>query len=230
MLFELEQFIRAAMVANMKPGFFCALAVSLLNLPVTAAVTLSQIENFSGSHGWTSGLSNPNPPVMDANGGPMGEGDAALRVTSNGGTNAGGRLIAFNVSHWTGDFLTAGVVSISADLRNLGSNPLSMRLAFNGPGGWWVTAPAQLMPFSGWSSRVFDIRPGSLLVAEGDDAAATLAAVTEMRILHSSAVTFRGAAVSGSFLVDNLRAIPEPAGGMMSGLAGLLLLRRSRKF
>ena len=58
--------------------------------------------------------------------------------------------------------------------------------------------------------------------------AATLAAVSELRILHSAAVDFRGAKVASSFMVDNVRAIPEPSAVLLIGLTGVLLLFRKR--
>ena len=193
-----------------------------------AAVTLNQLETFDGVHGWTSGAANPIPPAILLDSGPLGAGDNSLIIKANGGTGAGGRLFAFNQSVWTGDYLAQGIVSIAADLRNQGSTGLSIRLAFNGPGGWFVTAVAPIAQFSGWSATVFDIRPASLTSAGGTDASDTMAGVSEMRILHSSLVDFKGAIVSSSFLVDNLHAVPEPASIALASLAGIFLLIRKR--
>src|SRR5690606_1652085 len=145
---------------------------------------------------WTSGAPNPNPPVVVDDAGPLGAGDSALRITGNGG-GPGGRLVALESTLWTGDYVAAGVSGISIDLRNAGSNGLSVRLAFNGPGGWFVTPAAPLPDFGGWTARQFETTPGSLVSAGGDDVAATLGGVTEMRLLHSPAPDFRGPSVSG---------------------------------
>ena len=198
------------MVGKVNAIFPCLLAVTCLNPTLQAAITLNQLENFSGIHEWSSGDPNPNPPVVVAGSGPLGTGDSSLRVTSNGGNAAGGRLLVFNETLWTGDYTMAGVLSLTADLRNNGTTTLSMRLAFNGPGGWFVTTVAPVTAFSGWTSQVFDIRPAALVSAGGADPVATLAAVSELRILHSAAVDYRGAKLSSSFLVDNVQAIPEP--------------------
>ncbi len=206
----------------------CLLAVACLSLPLTAAVTLNQLETFSGNHDWSSGDPNPNPPVTVAGSGPLGTGDSSLRVTSNGGNAAGGRLIVFNETLWTGNYTTAGILSLTADLRNNATTTLSMRLAFNGPGGWFVTQVAPVTAFSGWTGQVFDVCPVALVSAGGGDAAATLAAVSELRILHSAAVDYRGAKVSSSFLVDNVRAIPEPSAAMVLCLASGLVFFRKR--
>ena len=190
-----------------------AVAMACFVCPAKAAVTLDQLETFSGVHGWISGAANPNPPVIDVNGGPFGIGDPALKVTSNGGSGAGGRLVVFNQSLWNGDYMAAGISTISVDLRNLGSNTLSFRVAFNGSGGWFVSELRQVSANSGWNLREFDVRPVALLNAGGSDADATMSGVTEMRILHSVAVDFRGAQVSGSFMMDNIRAVPRTVRG-----------------
>lgn len=193
-----------------------------------AAVTLNQIETFSGSHAWSSGNPNPNPPVIQTDSGPLGAGDNALRVTSNGGSGAGGKLLVFNESAWTGDYVGAGVVKLALDLRNGGTTTLQVRLAFNGPGGWFVTPSNPVLAFSGWNHLLFDIRPVSLVSAGGSNAANTMGGVTELRVLHASAVDFKGAAVSGSFLLDNVQAVPEPGSASWLALAGGLLARRRR--
>ncbi len=204
------------------------MAATCLSLPLKAAVTLYQIEDFSGIHAWTTGDPNPNPPVIQPDAGPLGSGDSALRVSSNGSSFAGGRLIVFNETLWTGEYTAAGILSLAADLRNLGNNTLSMRVAVNGPGGWFVTTVSPVTPFSGWTNQVFDLRPAALVSAGGGNAAATMAAVSELRILHSSVVDYRGAKVSSGFMVDNVRAIPEPSAAMVCGLAVFAVFFRKR--
>lgn len=203
------------------------LAVCLPSL-VDAAVTLGQIEDFSEIHGWSGALPNPNPPVTVPDSGPLGGGDSSLRVTSNGGSGPGGKLVVFNTTQWTGNYTAAGITGIAADLRNIGTNTLSFRLALNGPGGWFVTQAAPLAAFTGWVHQEFAIAPVSLLSAGGDDAAATLTAVSELRILHSSAVDFRGAQVTGSFMVDRIQAIPEPSVWIITAMAGIGTFFRKR--
>ncbi len=226
--FSLEQIIRAAIVRIVRAILPCAVAAACLTLSVSAAVTLDQIEDFSGVHAWTSGVPNLNPPVIVADSGPLGAGDHSLRVTSNGGSGAGGRLIVFNETLWTGDYTAAGILSLAADLRNMGTNTLSMRVAVNGPGGWFVTTASPVTAFSGWTHQVFDLRFAALVSAGGSDASATMAAVSELRILHSTVVDFRGAKVSSGFMVDNVRAIPEPSVLMICGLAGIAVVFRKR--
>lgn len=210
------KFLRRAAV------LFCLIAAA------DAAVVLNQIEIFSAQNGWDSGDPNPNPPSLAANAGRLGSGDNALRVTSNGGTGPGSRLIVFNTTAWTGDYLAAGILALAADLRNSGSTSLSMRVAFDGPGGKFVSTPTVITAFSGWVHAVFDIKPASLVSVGGSNAAATLAGVTELRILHSSAVSYTGAQISSGFLVDNIQAVPEPAVAALFCLAGAMFLFRKR--
>ena len=202
-----------------------------LAMAAHGAVTVNQLEPFNSLGGWTSGNPNPNPPSILADSGPLGPGDSALMVTSNGGSGAGGKLLSFNKTDWAGDFTGNGIISVSADLRNQGSTALSIRLAFNGPGGWFVTQAAAAPAFVGWVPRSFDIRTASLLPTDAGstDAAATMASVSEMRILHSSTPDHKGAQTSGSFLVDNIRAVPEPGLFAISLLSGVILVARRHR-
>jgi hypothetical protein len=204
------------------------LTTAFLVLPLRAAVMLGLFETFSGTHDWTGGDPNPNPPVTVPDSGPLGGGDSSLRVTSNGGSGPGGKLVVFNNSLWTGNYNAAGITGIAADLRNTGANTLSFRLAFNGPGGWFVTPATHVAPFTGWVRREFEIRPPSLVGVGGSDAAATLAAVRELRIVHSSAADFRGAQMTGSFMVDGIQAIPEPSAWLFAAMAGIGTFFRKR--
>jgi hypothetical protein len=193
-----------------------------------AAIMLHQVEDFSAAHDWSGGNPNPNPPVVVADSGPTGSGDFSLRVTSNGGSGPGGKLLIFNTASWAGNYTAAGVTGLSVDIRNTGSNSLSFRLAFNGPGGWFVTSAAPVAAFTGWVHLEFDLHPSSLVRVEGSDAASTMAAVTEVRILHTTAVNFRGAQLASSFMVDEIAAIPEPSVWLITAAAGIGTFLRKR--
>lgn len=206
-----------------------ALAFACLVTAGKGAVTLNQVETFSGVHEWSSGDPSPNPPMVMPDSGPLGTGDHSLRVTSNGGSGPGGRLVVFNDSLWTGDYLGAGIVTIAAQLRNSGTTPLSIRLGFDGPGGRFVTPPILIAAFTGWTKGIFDIQPPALVSAGGSDAAATMTGVTQFRILHSSGVDFRGAKISSGFMVDEITAVPEPrAVAMLLCFSSAALFSRRR--
>jgi len=200
--------------------------IGLAVLPA-GAVTVLQTEGFGGPTSWQSGGPNPNPPVIVSDAGPSGAGDFALQITATG-SGAGGRLVAFDRSVWTGDYLTAGVSGLSVDLSNSSSTDLFIRFAFNGAGGWFTTSELSLTAGSGWVTNLFDVSTGSLESAGGSDAAATMSGVTEVRIIDAATADFHGDNVSAVLFVDNIQAVPEPAVGMLA-MAGLALAGRRRR-
>jgi hypothetical protein len=216
------------MVPSMNAAPLLATVFPLTASCAFGAVTLLQTDTFDTLGGWTSGSPNPNPPSILADSGPLGGGDSALHVIANGG-GAGGRLVTFNRSTWIGDFSDAGVTSITMDLRNLGTSPLSVRIAFNGPGGWWITAAESVPAFAGWANHAFDIQASALIASDGGtNAAATLGGVTEMRILHSPLPDHTGFAISSTMLVDNVTAVPEPSALLLLACSPLFLKRKRR--
>ena len=175
---------------------------SILYAGAVGAVTPGQVDDFQeGAAGWTSGGANPNPPTWISDGGPLGPGDGFLGVEGSGVDGSGGNLIAFNTEQWSGDYTAAGVISIRADLRNLGESDLVIRLLVESPFGGFVSGAAASLPAGGaWRSAVIP------LTATGVDVAAVLAQVTKLRILH--APTTGGAEpVVGVLGVDNLTAL-----------------------
>lgn len=167
--------------------------------------------------GWTTAGPNPNPLQNLSNDGPQGAGDSFLQFSSNGGSGAGGRLIVRNLSQWTGD---QRVVAIEADMNNFGSTDLLMRIAINGPGGWWVSTNASARPLpagSGWTPVSFSMDPADFtnqFEAEsenegGTDLAATLSSVTELRLLHNDQPNFRADPILASAGLDNIIALVD---------------------
>ena len=95
------------------------------------AISLSTLDNFEDGTalGWSEGAGSSNPPTHVTDGGPAGAGDGFVRNVS-GGFGAGSRLAMFNESgQWTGDYVSAGVTRIDAQLANFGTSPLAMRIA-----------------------------------------------------------------------------------------------------
>ncbi|WP_193211796.1 hypothetical protein [Luteolibacter marinus] len=211
----------------MRSPLLLTLVLAALSPPAADAVTLYQQETFDTDGGWSSGAPNPFPPVLFPYFGPSGE-DSALKLTASGSSGQGGKLVIFNTTTWSGDYLAAGITSIAADLRNLGSSDLAIRLALSGPGGIFVTEAATVTASSGWSMALFDLRPETLIAVEGaSDANATMSSVNQIRLIHAPSAQYRGAPVSGVLLVDNLIAVPEP--GALGLLAPALLLAFRRK-
>jgi hypothetical protein len=208
-----------------------ALATVLATTCGAMGAVLYQIDDFEDgtTQGWVTGAPNPNPPVNVATGGPAGVGDNYLMVTGNGTVHAGGKLFVRNQTGWAGDFISAGITQMAVDLKNLNdANELVVRLSFESPGGDFVTPGVLLDVGSGWQHVVFDIRPGSLLSFGGTDANVTLASVTQMAVLHNPLPEDTGAVFAGSFGMDNIQALPEPATLGLLSLGGWMLLRRRR--
>ena len=173
-----------------------------------------RFDNFEDgtTQGWGSGNPNPNPPANVTTGGPAGTDDNYLRVTSNGGSGAGSRLVVINSNQWTGNYLGTGVKSVSMHLKNFGSTTLSMRIALFGDGGEaWSMNPILLAPSTNWQSIVFSVQPTDLTGAPIlDSLLRILSNVYSFRILHSVAGGIRGDVVNAQIGIDNITALSQP--------------------
>jgi hypothetical protein len=206
---------------------------------VGSAASLGYVSDFE------SGSPNPNPAVVETDGGPAGAGDAFLRVIASGGlaqitpayTGGGGgpgsKLVVFNASSdWIGDYTSAGVGYIELDVKNLTNEVLSIRLQVEGTGGIFVTHAAQSLPaLADWMHLRIPIGPGDL--TGGQDVAAVLANVTKLRIMHNPFPTNSSLAppIAAQIGIDNVTAaapVPEPSAALLMG-AGLLVLATSRR-
>ncbi|MBT3200876.1 MAG: PEP-CTERM sorting domain-containing protein [Phycisphaerales bacterium] len=197
----------------MKTLLTVAVAMLILTGPAAGDPIPGQADDFQDgtTQNWTTGFSNPTPPVNVADGGPQGAGDAFLRVVSSGIGSSGSRPVIFNFTQWTGDYLTAGVDEIRMDLNNSGPNPLVLRLLLDGAGGQFHTDGVALAVASGWQSATFSVAPGSLISDGGVDSSATMAGVTQLWIYHDpTAGLFPGPKIAAEYGVDNITAFPEP--------------------
>jgi len=208
---------------------------ALLAAEGAAAATLGVLSDFeTGQQGWFSGPQNLNPPVVAADGGPQGAGDAFLRVTANGGVGMGGRLVFFNrMGAWTGSYTSAGIAAIEMDLKNLTEAVLSIRIEIQGPSMNRIvsTAAAQLAALQDWTHFRIPIDAAGFA---GANVAAALANAVEIRILHNPQAT---PSISAPFIaaqlgIDNVRTAPVPEPSTIAlvaaGLAGLGAGHRSR--
>jgi hypothetical protein len=203
--------------------------------PLTIIDTFSVDEAnwFAGGLGPPGGTP-PVPPTQIPNGGPTGAGDGFLQITATGGGGPGSRLVAINGTQWAGDFLAAGILSISMDLQNQGATDLVIRLLFENPLGGpptdeGITSFGAVLPAnSDWMHFVFPIRPSDL-EAEIGDMNALLSNVTLLRIIHSEEPDDADSVIA-QLGVDNIgvSVAPEPATIflMMSGLGAAVLRRR----
>ena len=181
--------------------------------PGEPKISLNLIDDFEGvtTENWTKGSSSN---VMNQNiltGGPNGADDNFLRVQSNGGSGSDSNLVTFNNAQWEGDYINAGVTYISMDVRNSGSNIISLRLAFEGftsSRRFSSTNPIAVLPGGGWQTIVFPIDANSMtdLTNSGPGFNGTFSNVYEMRILHNDAPSWQGDPIEATLDIDNIQA------------------------
>jgi hypothetical protein len=194
-------------------------------------ILLGQIDTFQdgSTNNWTNGPLFPDP-VNVPNGGPQGVGDRFLQVTS-GGLGNPPRITTFNVTQWTGNYISAGVTQVEMDLRNFTGSALQMRWALrqvNGnqfTPGYVSTVPFNLPPDGQWHHAVFLLDTASLTPINNPAPLSTfLTTVGEGRMLHSVTPSLLGEAGSFQFGVDNIlaagAAVPEPTTWAMMVCSG----------
>jgi hypothetical protein len=114
-----------------------------------------------------------------------------------------------NSTQWTGDYLAAGVTSVSMHIKNFGTTTLNMRIVLEGPGGnFWSVDPVIVAASSDWQLISFSIQAANL--TGGTNVNSTLSGVTEVRILHSVAGGSKGDAVVAQIGLDDITAVSQP--------------------
>ena len=110
-------------------ALFLAFALWLVPTVARAGVSFGQLDDFqTDTAGWQQGNAapiNPNPPTVISTGGPSGPSDPYLQNVSSGGFGPGGKQVMFNRLQWTGNFVSAGVTRVTAELQNFGTTPLA---------------------------------------------------------------------------------------------------------
>ena len=185
--------------------------IGTLIVPSVLAISPNQYDDFeiSSTHGWSSGFPNPNPPQNISSGGPLGTDDNFLQVTSIGGSGAGSRLVVFNSTQWSGNYISSGVQAISMYIKNFSDTTLSMRIVIRGPGGdFWSAVPLTVSDSADWHPITFSLLPSDLI--GGTDLTATLSAVSSIRILHSDFGGFTGNPIAAQIGLDNISASTQP--------------------
>jgi hypothetical protein len=148
----------------------------------------------------------------------VGAADRFLQVSSGsfGGAN---HLITFNAAQWGGNYLSAGVNKVTMDLKNFGTQTLSMRIALRPTGGSPGTAAyssssAFSLPADGaWHHAAFLIDAADLTGVNGPTPLATfLTSVGELRVLDAAfGPSMIGDVTNGQFGVDNVQPVAEPS-------------------
>jgi hypothetical protein len=218
------------------------LAVSTMGLGLASTANASlvgQVDTFQDGSidNWGGGAS----PVNVTDGGPAGTGDHFLQITSSGGGGPGSKLTTFNRSQWLGDYTSPVIGSISMDLEDLGSSPLSIRVAFkdgtgSGAAGYASTNAFSLPADSAWHHATF-LLSGSAFTGINSPAesfSTLLTSPAEFRIISSGSPALDGDVIAASLGVDNITAVsapvPEPAtmSVLLTG-AGVMLGKRRRR-
>lgn len=211
--------------------FFGLAVAAVLSGTARASIVLGQVDDFEDGSllSWSGGAARTNVP----NGGPLGAGDNYLSVTSNGTSGPGSHLSTYNDFQWTGDYLTAGVTGIEADLKNFGSETLSIRaFLLNGDGGNFTTEFAIEIPADGqWHHVYFGMTAADLTTVDGGfDLDLTLSNLPRLMIRHQPGEPAGIGApppIATTLGMDNITAVPEP-GTLGLLLVGLAVLRRRR--
>ena len=204
---------------------FLAGAVVLVTFTTALAITLGQMDDFEDAtvQGWTNG--GPTPMNV-ATGGPLGAGDNYLENSSVGGGGTASRMAFFNFTTWTGDYLSAGVGSISMQVNNFTSaSPLNLRIYVQDCGttpcgtgvgrfdcGFISTTPVMLASGSGWTPVTFSLAEADL--TEVNDFGGTcdynsvLSNVDRLWILHNDtdSPSYSSLPIVATLGVDNISA------------------------
>jgi hypothetical protein len=184
------------------------------------AIAVGELDAFTVNlEGWAQG----KPPTATAGltrqllGGPDGVGDPFMRIVSTGGGGSYGKLIAFNVfPAWTGNYLAAGVSTISMSVNNFGATDLKLRVALGSvfvpenPGTWFASLNPILLPAgSGWTMVQFPLDAASLSRRPGDTETyeSVLSNVLALRLMHSDDPDARGTPIAATLGVDNIMAL-----------------------
>jgi hypothetical protein len=169
-------------------------------------------------------------------------GDGFLRLQSNGIEGPGGRLSAYNLMQWTGDYRAAGIGAIAFNARNSGNSDIFLRLLWvdfpdvPGPPQNGAVSQGVLLRAGGdWQHYVFDISPAAISALFGN-AELAMRDADELRFFHNPAPVFGGPPNSSPLIaatldLDNITAVavvPEPSTVALfaTGALGLLLARR----
>ncbi|MCH2173145.1 PEP-CTERM sorting domain-containing protein [Myxococcota bacterium] len=215
-----------------------------------AAISLLQIDDFqSGTlEGWGQPLMSPNPPYVAPICGPLGcppSVDQYMMVVGNGMGGPGSKPLVENSAQWSGDYLSAGVDTITMDLNNQFTTDLEIRLAIysaDSNGGTFALSQGVLLPshwgsLQSWTSVSFPIAPGDWTAVSGGpsgkptgaDIHTALQTVQTLRILHATSPSWQANTTVGQFGVDNITAIPEPSSWVLLGSGMALLVFTGRR-
>jgi len=224
-----------------KISVLIAAVMTLSNPWALGVVSMTSIDNFvSSSESWQVGGAGIQP-VRVASAGPDGQ-IGYLSHFSDGSSANGKWLMWTEHSDWTGNYTSAGIREISLEAKvSSGTNPVNLRVAFDGPGGWFYYS-TPISSGSHWNALRFILDSSNFTYATGSGGtgsfSATLSSVTRFEILAGGgAVSYRSGGdllqagtSSNTIFIDNISAVPEPSALSLLavGLGGLAMMRRRR--
>lgn len=221
------------------PALILAMTVSTISL-ASGVVSMTSVDDFSASsESWQIGGAGIQP-VRVASAGPDGLTGYLSHLSDGSGAN-GKWLMWTSHADWTGNYLSAGITAISLWTNvSSGSSPVSLRVAFDGAGGWFYSSALSIS--TGWAAQLFALNSSNFTYATGSGGTGlyneTFSGVTRFEILAGGgAVSYRSGGdllqagtSTNTILIDTITAVPEPSSLSLLaiGLGGLVLLRRQR--
>jgi autotransporter-associated beta strand protein len=181
-------------------------------------ITALQVDTFQDgtTENWSGGAS----PSNISDGGPIGAGDAYLKISSGtfGGRN---HLLTYNQMQWTGNYKAAGVAGIEMDLKNFGDASLPIRITIReSPGGQatpgYSSTNAFMLPADGqWHTAQFFLTAADLTAVNPFSQplaplSTVLADVEDIRLMSAAQPAIIGDSINAQIGIDNITALPTP--------------------
>ena len=132
--------------------------------------------------------------------------------------------------------LAQGITGVNLDINHLtGTDPVAIRVAITGPGGFWSSTNATPITTGAWNNYTFDLTTSDLVYVSGGTGVLndTLSNVGKLLIRHDNGSTPTPPGqhpqhITVSVGFDNIQAIPEPSTAML-GIASIMGLAASRR-
>jgi len=174
------------------------------NVDVTACfdAAVAELDNFDTSiENWGFGASGIGPGLIS--GGINGGVDNFMEINSTGTTGANSRLIVQNTDQWA--FLSYGS-HVSFDAKKCSTDSdLNVRISIDGSGGRFSSIKSYpLSDLDDWVHCTFELVQSNFQADGGTDFQATLANVTQLRILSADFPSWRGDVIQACIGIDNI--------------------------